>query len=993
MSSHRTLCIVALAAFAPLVSAQEHAIGGKQSDVQNLSLAAGECADIVVDQKGIDVTVSVLDASGKVLTETDNEARIDGRERTIVVADSGATFQVSVKPRYSRAAAGAYVLTIVNKRPATDTDRALFEATKLATESATLQSAGKMEDSRAAAARALEAGEKALGPNDPFIGMLLLRNGHAERVLSHYAKAREAYERAAAIFEASFGRDDLRTADALDWTGMICVYEGDYRKAEALLKEALATFEHVLGREHPRVVLSLQHIAVAYQDLGDKQGAVATLERALQICEKAIDPADLQFTAIVNNLGTLYAELHDYPHAVPLLRRSLHMVEERLGPEHPFVAIPLQELAIIARETKQFDTAFDLLWRAEAAREKAFGLANPQTLALLIIIANTWDSMGDHARAVELHHRILDILENTVGPSNKLIPITLANLATGYTEVGDIACALEYETRMDDVIEKDLDLNLAIGSERQKLAYEESLSGGRTDRTISLHALHAPDNPEAAEHALLVLLQRKGRVLDALSQNLTTVRQALTADDQALLDKLRTTTAELAKLALNGPGKTPVASYRAQVKKLEDEKENLETAMGARSAAFRADHQPVTVAAVRNAIPRDAALVEFAVYRPFRPTAVSVADEFGEPRYIVYVLRRHGRIRWKDLGSAAAIDKPVAKWRAALRDPGRADVAQIAREVDRRVMQPVRELAGNATHLLIAPDGQLDLIPFEALVDARGRYLVERYTITYLTSGRDLLRMAVSRPGGARPVVVADPEFGEPAGARPVQVASAIAQRRSITTGKDFASVYFAPLAGTREEARKIEALFPDARVLVGNDATKAAVERVDAPEILHIATHGFFLESNDARGVRANPLLRSGLALRGANLTSGGSDDGILTASEASTLNLWGTKLVTLSACDSGVGEVKNREGVYGLRRAFLLAGAETVVMSLWPVSDYVTRQMMTAYYTALKGGEGRGEALRNAQLAMLRKSSLRQPFYWASFIQSGDWTPLGKR
>ena len=141
------------------------------------------------------------------------------------------------------------------------------------------------------------------------------------------------------------------------------------------------------------------------------------------------------------------------------------------------------------------------------------------------------------------------------------------------------------------------------------------------------------------------------------------------------------------------------------------------------------------------------------------------------------------------------------------------------------------------------------------------------------------------------------------------------------------------------------------------------------------------------------NPLMRSGLALAGANLTKGGGDDGVFTALEASSLNLWGTKVVTLSACETGVGEVRNGEGVYGLRRAFFLAGAETLAMSLWPVSDYITREMMTAYYSGLKQGLGRGEALRQAQLAMLARKNRRHPFYWASFIHAGEWASLDGR
>ena len=124
------------------------------------------------------------------------------------------------------------------------------------------------------------------------------------------------------------------------------------------------------------------------------------------------------------------------------------------------------------------------------------------------------------------------------------------------------------------------------------------------------------------------------------------------------------------------------------------------------------------------------------------------------------------------------------------------------------------------------------------------------------------------------------------------------------------------------------------------------------------------------------------------------GNDDGVLTALEAAGLDLWGTKLVVLSACDTGVGEVLNGEGVQGLRRALVLAGSESQMMSLWPVSDRGTRDLMVEYYRALRSGAGRNEALRQIQLRMLRDPKRRHPFYWASFIQSGEWANLdGKR
>jgi len=208
--------------------------------------------------------------------------------------------------------------------------------------------------------------------------------------------------------------------------------------------------------------------------------------------------------------------------------------------------------------------------------------------------------------------------------------------------------------------------------------------------------------------------------------------------------------------------------------------------------------------------------------------------------------------------------------------------------------------------------------------------------------------------------------------------------------------LYFAPLAGSAMEGRAIQSLFPEASLLTGRRASKAALERLAAPSILHIASHGFFLADEGGPGTpiaAQNPLLRSGLALAGANLPGAGHGDGILTALEAAALDLWGTHLVTLSACDTGVGEIRNGEGVYGLRRAFMLAGAETLVMSLWPVTDSVARDTMVAYYARLRSGAGRGDGLRQAKLSMLKRPAQRHPYYWAGFIQSGDWTRLRAR
>jgi len=304
--------------------------------------------------------------------------------------------------------------------------------------------------------------------------------------------------------------------------------------------------------------------------------------------------------------------------------------------------------------------------------------------------------------------------------------------------------------------------------------------------------------------------------------------------------------------------------------------------------------------------------------------------------------------------------------------------------------------------VLLSPDGMLNLIPFAALVDDQNRYLVENYTITYLTSGRELLKLQKHGPSKSGPVVIANPKFGDPA----KSAKDSAAGRSGLQVISREFHQRFGPLDGTAEEAQGLKNLLPNATILTGDQATEKALKQMKAPSILHVATHGFFLpreqEQKATSGNRAasvtlfdavtevteNPLLRSGIALAGANqLDATNGEDGILTALEASGLDLWGTRLVVLSACETGVGDVQNGEGVYGLRRALVLAGAESELMSLWKVNDDATRDLMIDFYRLLQSGSERADALRQVQLKMLKTGDQNHPYFWAAFILSGDW------
>ncbi|MFQ5844021.1 MAG: CHAT domain-containing protein [Planctomycetota bacterium] len=502
------------------------------------------------------------------------------------------------------------------------------------------------------------------------------------------------------------------------------------------------------------------------------------------------------------------------------------------------------------------------------------------------------------------------------------------------------------------------------------------------------------------------MLQRKGRLLDAVSRSFRASSHRLSEGEDARFRRLQGIRSDLAALILRRPEGMDDDTYTDEVKRLRALSRNLESKLAKHRVYTGADlwmmAAPTTVERVRPGIPPDAALVEFVLYRPFHPRARTDAEVWGEPRYVAYALRREGPPAWVDLGSAADLDGRIQEFRRALSDPGRSDVRAPARRLDEAVLGPVRALVGDARRLFVAPDGALNLVPLGALVDEQGRFLVERYRLHYLASGRDVIRAWISLNTPQPPLVVADPDFEQAGETPPAAPPSGLS--------RDMGAMRFQRLPGTAAEGRMLGELLR-VEPLVRAGAAEPALKEVRSPVILHLATHGFFLDDppravlgerglqyegtpSPARRTAAaeNPLLRSGVALAGANRRHSGDDDGILTALEMASLDLSATRLAVLSACQTGVGEVRNGEGVYGLRRALAIAGAQTQVISLWRVHDEATRVLMVAFYRRLMAGEGRTEALQNTQLEMLRSERWSHPFYWASFIVSGNWRPLGK-
>ncbi|MEN3336130.1 MAG: hypothetical protein V7641_5495 [Blastocatellia bacterium] len=1019
----------------------EREMQGGESHLYEIALDAGQYLYVVVEQRGMDVAVQVIAPDGKPLMEVDSPNGAQGDEPVMLIAEAAGVYRLNVASLEKAVPAGKYEIRVKELRAATATDRALIEqnrvlqeASQLSQEVGQLYGAGKYDAALPLAERALAINEKVLGAGHPDTAEPLNNLALLYQAKGDYAKAEPFLIRALAINEKALGAAHPDTATSLNNLAALYNAKGDYAKAEPLYLRALAIREKALGAGHPLTAQSLSNLALLYQAKGDYAKAEPLYVRALAINEKALGVEHPSTALSINNLAALYYSKGDSAKAEPLYLRALAIKEKALGAEHPDTATSLNNLAALYNAKGDYAKAEPLYVRALAIREKALGAEHPTTSQSLSNLALLYQARGDLVKAEPLYLRALAIREKALGAEHPDTAETLNHLALIYRARGDYAKAVAYQSRCNDVSDRDLVRNLATGSERQKFTYLTQTSL-YTDSTISLHTQSAPNDPEAKRATLKLLLQRKGRALDAMTDAIAALRRRVSPEDQTLLNQLQDVRSQLSVLTLRGPGREEAGKHRATLKALEEQEEKLQNDISQRSAEFRAQSQtqsqPVTIAAIQKALPSGAALIEFAQYRPVDPNEPDREKRFGSPQYVAYVLPSQGEPLWVNLGEAKPIDDAINVWRAVLRKDEDKPLSHIdrevkpaARKVDERVMRPVRRLLGQSRQVFISPDGLLNLIAFAALVDEKGRYLVKRYHFTSLTSGRDLLRLQEHLPSKQGMVIVANPDYGPMSGAaagrglkslKPQIVeqgqVAATSDGAAQTSEVAFSQVEFPQLTGTEQESLALKALLPEATTMVRLQATKAAVKQVNAPSILHIATHGYFLEdlvtgsAREERGLSINgqpkasatrienPLLRAGLAMAGANLHH--SDyEGILTALEVSGLNLWGTKLVVLSACETGVGEVQNFNGVAGLRRALVLAGSESQMLSLWKVDDNATRDLMIDYYTRLKAGQGRSEALRQVQLKMLASPNYRHPYFWASFVESGEWANLdGKR
>ena len=646
---------------------------------------------------------------------------------------------------------------------------------------------------------------------------------------------------------------------------------------------------------------------------------------------------------VKRDLGHLYTETGQNEKAEPIFRSILKSYQEQFGADDSFVPLVRVDLAVMFQESGDYTNAIDQFKQAKETFQKSFG---PDYYRIAGIESGwaTCELALNHKQAALIHAR--------------------------------------NERRISEIF---LNRFLTFTSESERLSYIRR-EGISCDMLCSIGS--AQDIAEA-------IIRNKGIVLDSILEDQIKAQLMHTPKIMALLNELHIANPKLAAPDLVN-SYTHEQDQNAGPNKAEEVQKALAENVASPQRLRRA--LQTSVQDVQSMLSTDTVPLEFVSYYDVS------APKTPEFRYgVLYVGNtnlnfsglKQGEPGWISLGGTKMIDKNLKQYEQMMRSRDRGNV-EILKTLYSELMEPViRQLPTNVMRIIVCPDAKLNFLSFATLVDPQDKFLAESYQIKYVASGRDLVYGKMATNANPELAVFADPEFNKSPNSLMltntynVNLASLSADRR------DYDGYSLPRLPNTEQESQFLSSnctswhLKP--ATFTGTEATEAQVKGLHSPYILHLATHGFFLPdtqtTNQTRTLQLdqkppvvlhNPMQRSGLALAGAELTLDAwkrgevpdtENDGILMADEVALLDLQNTWLVTLSACDTGIGEARAGEGVLGLRRGFIQSGAQNLLMTLWPVSDKWTVDLMKGFYDEAMRTGNAPDALADVQREYLIK------------------------
>jgi CHAT domain-containing protein len=809
-----------------------------------------------------------------------------------------------------------------------------------------------------------------------------------------FGGAREAIKKTTDLLEHGLGRNDPLTLNFYGATANLNILMGFYGEAEDLLESSLNKLDsHKVDDNNKPILISLlSRLAGLRIVQGRPVEAEALLSRALTLCETSYGKDSLESIDIYLNLTNVYLASRKLTSIPPLLNKVAAILKRSQlfgGEESAQGLLVIADMYLLQGRLRDAEASLKEVLRI---RKTTVGDHHPSYHQVLTRLGYLSLMLGYEEEAENLFGESYRLFSQTYGPESSSSFAALQGLVISSIQQKQFAAARSHFAVLNSNQAKYLRRELAI----QPREFRTVLLASQLDIASLAFTLFDQDEM-ATTLALETRLNRQGLLAEIERQQ--ALLKASSSETLRLAEQIAQIDRLLASVRLQPSQREPLRQQRQQ----------LEAQLYRLLPALKID--PVSNAQVATALKAAAPqglLVEFQKYRPYDRDAKSRLS-WGIARYVALLLKPDGTSRAIPLGEAKAIDEAVkTALTATVKNEQRQ--TQALAVLSQRVLGPLQPHLSGVQVLFLSPDGELNRVPFAALPSPTdpGRYLNEAFQLRILTTGRDLVRLQqpIQAAGGQSAgsnLLLADPDYGPP----------------STATSATANSFSFLPLPYTKAEAEQLKGLLHVPEPFLGREATASQVLRSRGPRVLHIATHGYFqpevfttagtrlMASRAADGSgfataqlyqpnsqlqleNQEPLQRIYLALAGANIpTANAADDGRLTAAEAAGMDLAGTELVTLSACDTARGEIRSGEGVYGLQRALTVAGARSTLLSLWRVGDQRTAVFMAEFYKRLKAGQPRADALRDTQ-AFFRKHpdpTYRDVYAWGGFQLTGDW------
>ena len=849
--------------------------------------------------------------------------------------------------------------------------------------------------------RGLEIIEQIYGPKHPKAFDFLYNLAKWNRILCRFDKAKAYLDRSLIIADDFADRRPGIIANLYCELGILFYRQARYDSAIYYLEKSRRLY--VQKNSNPeRIAYAINNLANVYNSQGRYREAEEQYKKSAVIRLNAFGPDWQHLGEPLNNLGGLCATLERYPEAERYYKHALFVRTNHYGSDWHDLVYSLNGLGEVYLAQKRYNEAHSLFMRALEICQKSFGNRHSKVSDCYRSLADLARCQGRFSMADSLYHQALAINEGIYGPDHPVLAEDYRCLARNCASLGNYETSLFYFEKMLKGMRCFFEHVFPAASIEQKMKFISEYP--LIDYSLLSLAVHHGSD-EIIRSALEMVLRGEAFVVDVLSDE---GRIANDSDDpklRKLLDKLSDVYGALSSMTLAGPVYFDPFEYQDSLEYLSVLKDSLEAV---KSTLCNQENSGIIsfgagLSDIGRCLGKNEVLWEYIYYEPYDFDLIGNEPERTRPgRYLAFVLTGQGQVLIHDLGEAKKTDSLIIVARDKLYDAGinlypaltresEAELNRITSQIYNLVFAPLEAGLDGRDNILVSPDGQLNLIPFEILPCRGGKYAVENYTISYLSSGRDLLKFDERDWESDWVLLMADPDFN----------LNRNENQKPTNRSHGLRDIAARSISNTQVEAESIADMikmmrYASIREYYGENALEDVFKEMESsPAVIHIATHPFFDATipDTKRSFYQNPLLHMGIKLAGGNRfgeNQGNEEDGILTAFEISGLNLTDVELAVLSACETGVGMIINGEGVFSLRRAFQLAGAQAVLMSLWQVPDRETCELMVDFYRNWLGGMSKRNAFRWSILNMIKnlrdEYDMAHPFYWGAFVLTGN-------